>query len=56
MAVIQNARNGRSASNEFPFTTKAGTARNNSVAQNGFSEKRRASDHIASAARIEKIE
>ena len=35
MAAIQNARNGRSDSNELPFTTNAGTARNSSVAHTG---------------------
>src|SRR5580698_58531 len=49
-AVIQNARKGRSDSNEFPFTTKAGTAQNNSVAASGCFAKRRASDHMANAA------
>ena len=50
MAAIQNARNGRSASSELPFTTNAGTARNSSVAHSGCGENRRASDHMAHAA------
>jgi len=37
-------------SSEFPFTTKAGTATNNSAAQSGCGEKRRARDHMAQAA------
>ncbi len=49
-AAIQNARNGRSDSSELPLTTKAGTARNSSVAHSGWGEKRLASDHMASAA------
>src|SRR5262249_34183627 len=53
MAAIQNARNGMSASNELPFTTNAGTAKNSSVAHNGLNEKRRARDHIASATTTE---
>src|SRR5947208_2696148 len=47
---IQSARNGRSVSNELPFTTNVGTAMNSSVAHNGRGEKRRASDHMAPAA------
>ncbi len=50
MALIQNARNGRSDSKEFPFTTNAGTAQKSRVAASGLFEKRRASDHMAIAA------
>src|ERR1035438_4634340 len=54
MAAIQNATKGTSVSNELPFTTNAGTARNSRVAHTGRVEKRRASDHIAAAATSEK--
>ena len=43
----------RSLSNEFPFTTNVGTARNSSVAHSGASAKRQASDSIATAATSE---
>src|SRR5664280_1561703 len=49
-AAIQKARKGRSVSSELPFTTKAGTAMNNSAAQSGCGEKRRARDHMDQAA------
>ena len=52
--VIQNARNGKSDSNEFPLITNAGIAMNSSVAQNGCGEKRRAKVHMAAAAISEK--
>ena len=51
--AIQKARKGRSASSEAPLTTNAGTAIKSSVAHNGRSEKRQASDHMAHTAIIE---
>jgi hypothetical protein len=51
--VIQKARNGRSDSNEFPFTTKAGTETNNNVAPSGQSENRRAKTHMPQTATTE---
>ena len=50
MDAIQNARNGRSASNELPLMTNAGVAMNSRAAHSGCGENRRASDHIAAAA------
>ena len=54
IAAIHNARKGRSASSELPFTTNAGVATNSSAAHSGRGENRRARLHMAHAATIEK--